>query len=206
MAIDTDGGVSAPRAGVLALLAAAALASLACGPQLDEPVVYPTVNDRPMGTREPSPITSQAAPQCLPPGVSIRESQGDGSAGGRRDIELELTNCGTGPYTVQGAPVVRVLDAARVPFDINVGQYYSVPEGYGGAPQRLTIKPGERLVAWVAYRNIVEAWASVVQGTYLEVAPAEGQPAHLLTRFSPYQLGNSAQITVGPWVRPPATG
>ena len=189
------------RASGIVLFIVVALVSLACR---HEPSHSAPVYDRPHSTREPSPIVSQAAPTCRPPGVSIRESQGDGSAGGRRDLELELTNCGTGPYTVQGPPVVRVLDAARQPFDLQVGPYYQLPQGYGGAGERLTIRPGERLVAWVVYRNVVTDWTAAVQGTYLEVAPAAGQPEHELTRFSPYQLGNSAQLTVGPWVRPPA--
>lgn len=42
------------------------------------------------------------------------------SAMGLRALGIQLVNCGTRPYSVQGPPVVRVLDADQHPMDVTV--------------------------------------------------------------------------------------
>jgi hypothetical protein len=154
----------------------------------------------------PTPSPTSTAVTCPEPGVTITAGEVD-SATGLRALGILLTNCGTRDYIVNGYPVVRVLDANRRPLDITVGNGsapVSAPDSYDVPPRPVTLQPGEQVTARVLWRNTVsDSTVPAVDGRYLEVAPAMGEPTQILAPRGGIDLGTTGRLAVNPWaVRP----
>jgi hypothetical protein len=194
-------GAAARRAGPL-LATIVALSACAPTPANPGPALPPV-------TARPTPsATTSAATSCPPPGVVITAGLVD-AALGLRAMGIDLLNCGTEPYTVQGYPAVRVLDDDRQPLDVAVldgtAAISSSPiVRYDGPPQRVTAAPGERITAVVVWRNTVaDTSIPAATGRYLEIAPAEGQPAQTVTPGGGIDLGTTGRLAVSAWITPP---
>jgi hypothetical protein len=152
----------------------------------------------------PAPPTATAtAAACPSSGVLLTAGQVD-AAMGLRALRVELVNCGTQPYAVNGYPALRVLDADHKPLDVTVVQgtaRISRITGFDGPPKPVTLAPGAQASAVVVWRNTVtDAAVVATTGTYLEMAPAAGQAAQLLSPSGGVDLGTTGTIATSPWV------
>lgn len=142
--------------------------------------------------------------ECPSSGVLVRAGAVD-AALGLRAMRVELVNCGTVPYTVNGYPGVRVLDDARVPLDVTIvngSSAVALIDDFDTAPAPVTAGPGERLVAGLVWRNTVtDAVAAPVNGTYLEIVPARDQPPQTVRPFGRVDLGTTGRLGVTAWGR-----
>lgn len=122
---------------------------------------------------------------------------------GLRAMGIVLTNCGTEDRTVNGFPVVRVLDADRRPLDVVVGngsEPVSSPDSYDAPPEPVTLRPGDQVTARVLWRSeVTDSTAPAVDGRYLEIAPAPGEPAQLVEPDGGIDLGTTGRLAVNPW-------
>ncbi|WP_413104686.1 DUF4232 domain-containing protein [Streptomyces sp. Inha503] len=215
--MDTN-GITTPRAPLsrsaarhrrrrlLGSLAAAGLLT-ACGTQSSSGVaaVPDEATSRPAGPT-PSPDTpSPTAPAACPDsGVLLRAAEAD-AAMGLRVQRIELVNCGTRAYTVSGHPSVQVLDEDLEPLEVTVSHGASAIatlDGFETATGPVRLKPGERAVARLAWRNLVtDVTRPAADGRYLKIAPngggedAQTVPDHV-------DLGTTGKLGVSAWARP----
>ncbi|WP_170324005.1 DUF4232 domain-containing protein [Cryptosporangium phraense] len=166
------------------------------------PEAGPAARPAPAAPVATTPVPAPSSgPRCLDPGVEISVGETEGAAG-LRLVTLQLRNCGTRPYTVQGYPVVTVLDADGRATDVRT--FHGTQHVYtlgrpDPPPRRVTLAPGERARAALIWRNLTTAAETVVVGEYLRVAPAPGAPAHRLTLH--VDPGNTGTMAVSPWAR-----
>ncbi|WP_090800669.1 DUF4232 domain-containing protein [Asanoa ishikariensis] len=168
-----------------ALLSAGALLAACDAP--GPPPVPPT----------PAPTASENA---CPDGFRLTAGPVDG-ASGLRAMALVLENCGTGPYTLEGFPIVRVLDDRRTALGVTVGngsEPISSPDSWDAPAHRLTVAPGGTARARVLWRNTVTE-GDPVAATYLSVAPAPGAPERLVTPDGGLDLGTTGRLAVNAW-------
>lgn len=151
--------------------------------------------------RAASPVPSDQPSVCAG-GLSVRPGHLDVSTG-HYLLEIQLVNCGHTKIQINGCPSVRVLDADQKPFAVTVvcGSA-SVPESYRPPARALVLSPGRSVTTVLAWLMVVTEWSTAVQGTYLEITPADGYPAQLVSRYSPYNLGNTGRIATGAWILP----
>ncbi|MEV1330280.1 DUF4232 domain-containing protein [Micromonospora costi] len=155
--------------------------------------------------RLPAPMTSPTEPAsaaCPASGVLIR-STGSDAAMGLRALGLELVNCGTAPYELNGYPVLTVRDEQRQPIRLRVVEgAKGITSGFDTAPRPLTLLPGDRATAVVLWRNtFTDSTGAPANGEYLDVAPAAGQPVQGVDPDGPVDLGNTGRIGVSAWKR-----
>jgi hypothetical protein len=166
------------RTGVAALAAGALL--VACTPQAPPPV-------------DPGPCPSGA----------LLTAPFSEAASGLRVLRVELTNCGTEPYTVLGHPSVRLLDADRAPLDVTItpgSSGISTVPSFDAPPQPVVLRPGERAVSGLLWRNTnTDPTVEPVTGEFLDLAPADGDPRHVVTPDAPIDLGTTGELGVAPW-------
>ncbi|GIG91267.1 DUF4232 domain-containing protein [Plantactinospora endophytica] len=170
------------------LLGAVALLA-ACGTPV-RPVPEPT------HTADPAPTVG------CPDGFLITAGEVE-PALGLRALGIELRNCGTVPYRMDGYPVVRVLDQQRQALDVTVGNGsapVSAPDGYDVPPRPVILQPGEVARARVLWRNTVtESTEPATDASYLEIAPTPGAPVHLVAPRGGIDLGNTGRLAVNVW-------
>ena len=132
---------------------------------------------------------------------------GDGDAAmGLRVTTLEMVNCGSRPVTVNGYPAVRVLDADQNPLDIQIingSSTVALIPGFDTPPSQLTLQPGDKAEAGVVWRNTyTDTTDPPVNGAYLAVAPAVGDPWQTVTPRSHIDLGSTGRLGVTAWGPP----
>jgi Protein of unknown function (DUF4232) len=129
------------------------------------------------------------------------------AAMGLRVMTLEMKNTGTRPYVVNGYPSVQVLDDEQKLLDIQTGEGslgISTVDGFDDPPKQLTVKPGEKVVSSLLWRNTVTRSDVVAtSGAYLDVAPARGEAAQRVHPGQALDLGNTGKLGVSPWSTPP---
>ena len=149
----------------------------------------------------PTP-TEPTGPSCPDSGIAITV-EGDSGAMGLRALGIALTNCGNGDYTVNGYPVIRVLDADRRPLDVTVGHGsppVSAPDSYDVPPEQVTLRPGDKASARILWRNkVTDSAVPATEGRYLEIAPAAGEPAQIVEPSGGIDLGTTSRLAVSPW-------
>ncbi|MFB6888244.1 DUF4232 domain-containing protein [Kitasatospora sp. NPDC056327] len=142
---------------------------------------------------------------CSPEGVALAVGPAD-AAMGLRVMSVRLTNCGTRPYSLNGHPAVRVLDAERAPLPVTAGRGsagIATLADFDAAPKPLTLRPREYAEFRLAWRNTVAAGNRAPDnGRFLEVAPLPGRPR--LTVPADLDLGTTGRIGVAPWTVPAA--
>lgn len=150
---------------------------------------------------DPTPSPTATA-TCPPSGVAIEVGEVE-PAMGLRALGLRLTNCGTDPYTVNGYPAVRVLDAERKPIPVTVGNGsspVSAPDAYDAPPKAVTLRPGESATARVLWRNTVtDSTVPAAEGSYLEIAPTAGEDAQTVAVEGGIDLGTTGRLAVNAW-------
>jgi hypothetical protein len=129
------------------------------------------------------------------------------AAMGLRVQALELTNNGTTPYVINGYPTITLFDKTQQPVtDVQVIQGsggISTVNGFDDKPQQITLKPGEKLVASLLWRNTVtRSDVNATNAEYLDVTATPGQPTQRLHPQYPVDLGNTGKLGVSPWTPP----
>jgi len=152
----------------------------------------------------PAPVPPTAPPTATAPtcadGFRLTAGPVD-SASGLRAMGIVLENCGTEPYSLDGFPVVRVLDNQRAALAVTVGngsEPVSAPDSWDAPAHRLTVPPGGTARARVLWRNTVTD-GDAVAATYLSVAPAPGAPEQLVTPDGGIDLGTTGRLAVNAW-------
>ena len=163
----------------------------------------PTATGSPVPSTSP-PGSGGAPGVCPPSGVLVRTGEVD-AAMGLRAMGIELVNCGTAPFSVNGYPEVRLLDDDRQPLPVTVGRGSSgiaTLDSFDLPPAPATAAPGERLVAGLVWRNkVADMTTDPVSGTYLEVVPAPGLSPQVVRPDGPIDLGTTGRLGVAPWRR-----
>ncbi|MEU9017430.1 DUF4232 domain-containing protein [Actinomadura sp. NPDC048394] len=187
--------------GVLAAVASAA----ACGTESGTASGVPPATGAPSGGPSPAPTIASPTPNpstaCSADGVSLSMDRPD-AAMGLRATWVELRNCGTRPYRLNGYPALRVLDGNRQPFDVRTVKGTRQIKDAG--PKPVTIKPGKAARIGIVWRNLVtESAIPAVNGSYLEVRPAPGRPVLVVPANGPLDLGNTGRLETTAWTPVP---
>lgn len=180
-------------------VAVAAVSAAACG---TERAAAPA----PVATSESEAATPRATPTpvCPASGVLITPGQVE-AAMGLRVLHLEMVNCGTRSFTVEGYPELRVLDAGHRVLDVHIGRGssgISRIEQFDRPPRRVRLTPGDRARAFLTWRNTVTlSTEPAVHGAHLRIAPAAGAPAQTVTPDGGVDLGTTGRLGMSPWIR-----
>ncbi|MDL4818405.1 DUF4232 domain-containing protein [Actinomadura opuntiae] len=195
----TSGGLW--RLAVAAGALAAVLGAAACGSEAGGASGVPPVPGT--ATSRPSPLPSVRSPTpaprtpCSADGVSLSMDVPD-AAMGLRAAAVDLHNCGTRPYRLNGYPALRILDKDRQPFDVR--PVNGTREVKDPGPKPLTVAPGASARIVIVWRNLVtESTTVAVNGSYLEVRPAPGRPVVVLPSNGPLDLGNTGRLETTAW-------
>ncbi|MFD9438670.1 DUF4232 domain-containing protein [Streptomyces sp. NPDC060006] len=146
----------------------------------------------PSATPEPSPAVSGLQEQACPAsGLRFHADRGDGAMG-LRAMGLDVTNCGSKPYELNGYPAVTVLDSTGAPIAgvrtvQGTDEVSMAPEDPG--PRPLTLEPGESAHASLYWRMHNQ------DGVYLRVAPEKGDDT--VTVRPPYPLDIGPENILG---------
>lgn len=185
---------------VAALLTLALLG--ACAGQLPQPGPQPPDHDW-TPTPSPTPLPSvEPSPDCPASGALL--SLGEVNAAmGLRVLSIWLVNCADEPVHVEGFPEIVVLDEQRQPLAVEVVEGAEVIariESLARSPQPVTVLPGQRAAAVLAWRNTVDdVRVPPTHGTFLSVAPGVGVPAQVLEPAGGLDIGTTGRVAVSPW-------
>lgn len=150
---------------------------------------------------DPTAPTPEAPEVCPESGVSLTAGEPD-AAMGLRGLTVYAVNCGKSPRTVEGYPLTRVLDEDHNRLEVTVHQGSSVTTGIADpAPTRIALRPGERALTVLVWRNTVtDSTVVATTGAYLEMTPVKGAPPQLVPMM--VDLGNTGKLDVTAWRRP----
>ncbi|MFF3850333.1 DUF4232 domain-containing protein [Streptomyces sp. NPDC002328] len=144
-----------------------------------------------------------AAGDCPASGIRVWADEGD-AAMGLRVVGLHLEYCAkSGRYTVDGYPLLELLDDAREPVDgvriLQGSKEITTGISTDGPPRPVALKPGEKAVAHLVWRNTTE-FGTPVNVPYVRVrAKAGADPVTVNPRLD---LGTTGKLGVTPWTRP----
>lgn len=149
----------------------------------------------------PSAEAASAGGPCPDSGVRVYADRGD-AAMGLRVVGLHLENCGTGTYRLNGYPLLQLLDEKHRAVDgvrvLHGGDSIASGTGADGTPAPLALKPGERAVSVMTWRNTT-GFGEVVNAPYVRVRAKEGaRPVMVIPELD---LGTTGKLGVGPWKR-----
>ncbi|MEV5596608.1 DUF4232 domain-containing protein [Streptomyces sp. NPDC052496] len=138
---------------------------------------------------------------CPASGIRVSADQGD-AAMGLRVVGLRLDNCGARDYTVEGYPLLELLDDGFEPVHgikiLHGGGGITTGTGLDTQPRPVTLKPGESATSGLVWRNTTEA-GTPVNVPYVRIrAKAGAAPATVTPHLD---LGTTGKLGVGPWVK-----
>ncbi|MER7197607.1 hypothetical protein CG723_30280 [Streptomyces sp. CB01635] len=152
-------------------------------------------------TKVPAGEAPAAPGTCPASGIRVSADKGD-AAMGLRVVGLHLDNCGTRDYTVDGYPLLELLDD-----DLNPVHGIQILDGSGdittGAgpdeqPRPVMLKPGESATAGLVWRNTTEAGTAVNVPHVRVRAKAGADPVTVTPHLD---LGTTGRLGVRPWER-----
>ncbi|ODA74673.1 DUF4232 domain-containing protein [Streptomyces sp. AVP053U2] len=135
------------------------------------------------------------------PASGIRVSADEGNAAmGLRVVSLRLANCGTHAYSVQGYPLLELLDDGFEPVDgveiLDGSGEITTAAGPDEQPRPVTLEPGESATAGLVWRNTT-GFGTAVNVPYVRVRAKEG--AAPVTVTPDLDLGTTGKLGVRPW-------
>lgn len=138
---------------------------------------------------------------CPASGIRVSIDQGD-AAMGLRVVGLHLDNCGTRTYTVEGYPLLELLDEDRAPVDgvkiLEGSAEISTGVGPEGPPGPVTLKPGEEATSALVWRNTTQM-GTAVNVPYVRVRAKAG--ADPVTVTPNLDLGTTGKLGVNAWAK-----
>ncbi|MFD8020422.1 DUF4232 domain-containing protein [Streptomyces lavendulae] len=153
-------------------------------------------------TKVPASEAPPAAGECPPSGIRLTTDDGD-AAMGLRVVGIHLENCGKQDYSVNGYPLLELMDK-----DLTPVQGIQIVQGSGGIstgtgfdePARpLVLKPGESALSGLMWRNTTES-GPAADIPYVRVRAKQG--ADPVTVTPHLDLGTTGKLAVRPWTRP----
>ncbi|MDX3457407.1 DUF4232 domain-containing protein [Streptomyces sp. ME02-8801-2C] len=150
-------------------------------------------------TKVPASEAPAAPGTCPASGIRVSADKGD-AAMGLRVVGLHLDNCGTRDYTVDGYPLLELLDDARKPVTgvriLKGSAEITTGAGPDRQPRPVTLKPGESATAALVWRNTTE-FGTPVNVPYVQVRAKAG--ATPVTVTPNLDLGTTGKLGVRPW-------
>ncbi|WP_326777895.1 DUF4232 domain-containing protein [Streptomyces sp. NBC_01445] len=152
-------------------------------------------------TKVPAGEAPAAPGTCPASGIRVSADKGD-AAMGLRVVGLHLDNCGTRDYTVDGYPLLELLDD-----DLNPVHGIQILDGSGDIttgtgpdvqPRPVLLKPGESATAGLVWRNTTEAGTAMNVPHVRVRAKAGADPVTVTPHLD---LGTTGQLGVRPWER-----
>lgn len=151
------------------------------------------------------PNTPAPPTGCPESGVRVTGEEPD-AAMGLRAMTLTMVNCGGAPHTVTGYPSLRVLDADRTALEIEIdpgAASITTMESLRAKARPLTLRPGERAISVVVWRNTVTDAAGPGQDArYFDIEPLPGQARQQIAVPGGIDLGTTGRVGIGPWHTP----
>lgn len=150
-------------------------------------------------TKIPAGEAPAAPGTCPASGIRVSADKGD-AAMGLRVVGLHLDNCGTRDYTVDGYPLLELLDD-----DLNPVRGIQILDGSGdittGAgpdeqPRPVMLKPGESATAGLVWRNTTGAGTAMNVPHVRVRAKAGADPVTVTPHLD---LGTTGRLGVRPW-------
>ncbi|WP_327695480.1 DUF4232 domain-containing protein [Streptomyces sp. NBC_00459] len=136
---------------------------------------------------------------CPASGIRVSADAGD-AAMGLRVVGLRLDNCGTRDYTVEGYPLLKLLDNERKPVDgikiLDGSSEITTGASPDNQPRPITLKPGESATAGLVWRNTTTS-GTPVNVPYVQVRAKAG--ADPVTVTPNLDLGTTGKLGVRPW-------
>jgi hypothetical protein len=158
-------------------------------------------------------LTATPTTRTTPPklgctgGVRFSLTGGD-AAMGIRVVTIEMVNCGSRAFTVNGYPGVRLFDEEHNPIQVDVGQgsasVASVPE-FDNPPAEVILQPGEKARSGLLWRNLViDGRGAAMTAFFLEATPADGQAWQEVTvrdgaSGAHIDIGTTGRVAVQAW-------
>ncbi|MER6106517.1 DUF4232 domain-containing protein [Streptomyces sp. NPDC001832] len=152
-------------------------------------------------TKVPADETPSEPGACPTSGIRVSADKGD-AAMGLRVVGLHLDNCGTRNYTVEGYPLLELLDSdLKTVHDIKIlhgSSEITTAAGPDEKPRPVTLKPGESATASLVWRNTTES-GTPVNVPYVRVRAKAG--AAPVTVTPGLDLGTTGKLGVKPWAK-----
>lgn len=152
-------------------------------------------------TKVPADEAPAAAGDCPSSGIRVTADEGD-AAMGLRVVGLHLENCGKREYTVNGYPLLELLDEDREPVEgvriLQGSGDITTAAGPDEAPRPVTLKPGETATSSLVWRNTTD-FGTPVDVPYVRVRAKAG--ADPVTVTPHLDLGTTGKLGVRPWKR-----
>ncbi|MFJ8139639.1 DUF4232 domain-containing protein [Streptomyces sp. NPDC096013] len=150
-------------------------------------------------TKVPSREAPAAPGACPASGIRVSADRGD-AAMGLRVVGLHLDNCGTRDYSVDGYPVLELLDDDLRHIDgvkILDGGGGIAPGGVDDKPAGpVTLKPGQSALATLVWRNTTQ-FGTAVNVPYVRVQAKAGAAPVIVTPN--LDLGTTGELGVTAW-------
>jgi len=167
-------------------------------PEELDPSDFTRYGETPSPGMAPRP-TAATPTACPDSGAAVTTGVVD-AALGRRAVVVELVNCGTEPYKVNGYPGIGALDKDRDPLRLTITHDHPYTDaGRDQGPKPLTLAPGESVKSVLNWNNRVTSFEAVTEGAYLVVTPKEGEPPQTLPFW--LDVGTSRELDVTAWAR-----
>lgn len=153
--------------------------------------------------------TAEAPPEpgeCPRSGLRLTAADGT-AASGLRVRRIQLENCGTRDYPLEGYPLLELLDDDRSPIDgVQIlhgsgGIVFPTPE-FDAPARPLVLKPGERALSALMWRNLTEIGPAAINVPFVRVRAR--QSADPVTFTFGLDLGTTGKLAVAPWTPAPA--
>ncbi|MGK5543919.1 DUF4232 domain-containing protein [Streptomyces sp. URMC 127] len=136
---------------------------------------------------------------CPSSGLHFYADDDANTAMGLRALAVNLRNCGTRPYRLNGYPQLQVLDEGHRPVsgvETVRGSEVAQSTGADGEPRPLVLQPGEGAYAVLVWRNTTQS-GEPVNAPYARVRVQSGAaPVMVIPEFD---LGTTGKLGVGPW-------
>jgi hypothetical protein len=150
-------------------------------------------------TKVPSSEAPAAPGTCPASGIRVSADKGD-AAMGLRIVGLHLDNCGTRDYTVDGYPLLELLDDDLKHVDgikiLDGSHEITTGAGADKPPRPVTLGPGESATAGLVWRNTTE-FGTPVNVPYVRVRAKAGADPVIVTPN--LDLGTTGKLGVRPW-------
>ncbi|WP_039628691.1 DUF4232 domain-containing protein [Streptomyces sp. 769] len=138
---------------------------------------------------------------CPASGVRVSADQGD-AAMGLRVVGLHLDNCGTRDYTLEGYPLLELLDGDLRPVHrvkiLHGSGEITTSAGPDEQPRPVTLKPGESATAGLVWRNTTGSGTPVNVPSVRVRAKTGAAP---VTVTPDLDLGTTGKLGVKPWAK-----